>query len=95
MLVEVSGHIDKAHGFHLFSDRLLTIRAWCTKIEVHIANQEWMRTRGACLPGLFDISQRFQVGGGNISPDNKKLDLSILSCRLMTFAPQICVSLTL
>ncbi len=63
-LVEVSGHINEAHGFHLFSDCLLTIRAWCTKIEVHNANQEWMRTRGARLPGPFDISQRFQVGGG-------------------------------
>ncbi len=71
-LVEVSGHINKAHGFHLFSDRLLTIRAWCTKIEVQIANQEWVRTHGARLPGLFDISQCFQVGGGNITPDDKK-----------------------
>jgi hypothetical protein len=43
-LVEVSGHINKAHGFHLFSNRLLTICAWCTKIEVQIANQEWVRT---------------------------------------------------
>jgi hypothetical protein len=72
-LVEVSGHINKAHGFHLFSDCLLTIHAWCTKIEVQIANQEWVRTRGARLPGSFNISQRFQVGGGNITPDDKKL----------------------
>jgi hypothetical protein len=72
-LVELSGHIDEAHGFHLFSNCLLTIRAWCTKIEVQIANQEWVRTRGARLPGSFDISQRFQVRGGNITPDDKKL----------------------
>jgi hypothetical protein len=74
-LVEVSGHINEAHGFHLFSNCLLTTRAWCTKIEVQIANQEWVRTRGARLPGPFDISQCFQVGGGNITPDNKKLDI--------------------
>jgi hypothetical protein len=72
-LVEVSGHIDEAHGFNLFSDCLLTIRVCCTKIEVQIANQEWVRTRGARLPGPFDISQRFQVGGGNITPDDKKI----------------------
>jgi hypothetical protein len=72
-LVEVSGHINKAHGFYLFSDRLLAIRGWCTKIEVQIANQKWVRTCGARLPGPFDISQRFQVRGGNITPDNKKL----------------------
>jgi hypothetical protein len=42
------------------------------KIEVQIANQEWVRTRGARLPGLFDISQHFQVRGGNITPGDKK-----------------------
>ncbi len=74
-LAEVPGHIDEVHGVHLFGDRLFTFRARGTKVEVEIANQEWTCTRGARLPGLFDISQRFQVGGGDVTPHGEKLDV--------------------
>ncbi len=70
----MSGHINKAHGIHLFGYCFLLFRAWGTKIEVQIAHQNGMRTCRACAPGLINIRQCFQVRGGNITPDNKKLD---------------------
>jgi hypothetical protein len=73
-LAEVSGHINKVHSVHLFSYRLLAFRARGTKVEVQIADQEWLRTHGACRPSSFDMSQRFQVKGGNITPNDVKLD---------------------
>jgi hypothetical protein len=71
-LAEVPGHIDEVHGVHLFGDRLFAFCARGTKVEVEIANQEWTCTRGACLPGSFDIIQRLQVGGGDVTPRDKK-----------------------
>jgi hypothetical protein len=73
-LAEKSGHIDKVHSVHLFSYCLLAFRARGTKVEVQIANQEWMCTCGAHLPSSFNISQCFQVRGRNITPDDVKLD---------------------
>ncbi len=71
-LAEVPGHIDEIHGVHLFGDHCFAFRARGTKVEVEIANQEWTCTRGACLPGSFDISQRLQVGGGDVIPHDEK-----------------------
>ena len=73
-LAEVSGHINEVYSVHLFSYCLLGFRARGTKVEVQIADQERMHTRGARLLSLFDMSQRFQVRGGNITPNNVKLD---------------------
>ncbi len=63
-LAEMSGHIDKVHGFHLFSYCLLAFRAWGTKVEVQISNQDGICTHGARVPGPIDIHQRFQVREG-------------------------------
>jgi hypothetical protein len=73
-LAEMSGHINKVYGIHLFGYRFLTFCARGTKIEVQIAHQNGMRTRRAWAPGLIDIHQRNQVRGGNIAPNDKKLD---------------------
>jgi hypothetical protein len=72
-LAKVPGHIDEVYGVHLFGDHLFAFCARGTKVEVEIANQEWTCTRGARLPGSFDISQRLQVGGWDVTPHDKKI----------------------
>jgi hypothetical protein len=70
----MSRHIDKVHSIHLFSYGLLAFRMWGTEVEFQIVDQDWMCTHGAHLPSLFDMSQCFQVRGGNITIDDVKLD---------------------
>jgi hypothetical protein len=77
-LAEVPGHINEGHGVHVFGDCLFAFCARGTKVEVEIANQEWTCTRGAFLPGSFDISQRLQVGGWDVTPHDKKSGVAYL-----------------
>jgi hypothetical protein len=90
----MSGHINKVHGIHLFGYCLLTFNAWGTKVEVQISNQDGMRTHRARAPGLIDIRQCFQVRGGNITPNDKKMDGTHIKYKEITLAPKIFVSST-
>jgi hypothetical protein len=70
------GQINKVHGIHLLGNHLFAPCAHGTKVDVQIANHNEMRTRGADAPGIVNIHQCFQVGGGNVTPNNKKSDVA-------------------
>ena len=71
-LIEVSGHVGQVHGVHLFSDRLLSLRARGAKIEVRVANQDGMSPRRTLTPGCFDTRQCCQIRGWDVTPHDKK-----------------------
>jgi hypothetical protein len=41
-----------------------------TKVEVEVTDQDGMCPHGARAPGLVNILQIFQIGGGNIKPND-------------------------
>ncbi len=73
-LAEVPGHIDQVHGIHLFGDRLLSLRARSSEVEVQITYQKWMSTLWALAPSLVVIHQCFQVGGWDVTSHDEKSD---------------------
>ncbi len=48
VLAEMSGHIDKVHGIHLFGYPLLAFHARGTKVDVQVVDQNGMCTHRAC-----------------------------------------------
>ena len=94
-LIEVSGHVNQFHGIHLLRNRLLSLRAWGTKIEVQVANQNGMSPHRTLASGCFDTHQCFQIRGWDVAPHNKNRVDPTIKCKEMTLEPQICVSLIL